>query len=128
MKKAVIENSTGLVVNVIELNDAWTGAESEWQPPKNHSVIDALDCQPGDTWDGTSFISSREIITDAKAAENALAIIIGNRKLAYPPMADYLDAKVKQASSDPSMVAEGKAQEQDYLNACLTVKTENPKP
>lgn len=39
------------------------------------------------------------------------------RAEAYPPMADYLDAKVKDDAQ----------QEQDYLNACLAVKAKYPK-
>jgi len=49
------------------------------------------------------------------------------RAAEYPPMADYLDAKVKQASSDETVVAEGVAQEQAYLEACLAVKAKYPK-
>ena len=39
------------------------------------------------------------------------------RKESYPPMADYLDAKVKGDL----------AQEQTYINACLAVKAKYPK-
>lgn len=39
------------------------------------------------------------------------------RAEAYPPMADYLDAKVKGDTQ----------QEQDYLDACLAVKAKYPK-
>jgi hypothetical protein len=39
------------------------------------------------------------------------------REEAYPPMSDYLDAKVKGDT----------AQEQAYLNACLAVKEKYPK-
>jgi hypothetical protein len=39
------------------------------------------------------------------------------RAEAYPPMADYLDAKVKDDAQ----------QEQDYLDACLAVKAKYPK-
>ena len=47
---------------------------------------------------------------------------------AYPRVEDYLDAKVKQASGDPALVAEGEQQEADYLSACLAVKAQFPKP
>ncbi len=50
------------------------------------------------------------------------------RQQEYPNMADYLDAKVKQASSDETTIAEGVAQEQAYLEACLAVKAKYPKP
>jgi hypothetical protein len=39
------------------------------------------------------------------------------RKEAYPPMADYLDAKVKSDA----------VQEQTYIDACLSVKAKYPK-
>lgn len=50
------------------------------------------------------------------------------RRAAYPPIEDYLDAKVKQASSDPAVQIEGLTQEQEYLQACLLVKQSIPKP
>lgn len=50
------------------------------------------------------------------------------RAAAYPPFTDYLDAKVKQASTDPAIVADGEAQEAAYLEACLAVKQQFPKP
>jgi hypothetical protein len=50
------------------------------------------------------------------------------RAAEYPPMADYLDAKVKQASSDEAVVAKGLAQEQNYLISCQAVKEKYPKP
>jgi len=49
------------------------------------------------------------------------------RRAAYPPWQDYNDAKVKQASTDPTIQAEGLAQEQEYLDACLAVKAAFPK-
>ena len=50
------------------------------------------------------------------------------RAPAYPPEADYLDAKVKQSSGDPAMQTAGAAQETTYLAACLAVKAKYPKP
>lgn len=44
-------------------------------------------------------------------------VIATLRAEAYPPMADYLDAKVKGDTE----------QEQDYLDACLAVKAKYPK-
>lgn len=46
----------------------------------------------------------------------------------YPPMEDYNDAMVKQHSSDPVVVAEGVAQEQQYYDDCLAIKEKYPKP
>jgi len=48
------------------------------------------------------------------------------RAAEYPDFRDYLDARVKQA--DPARAAEGLAQEQAYLAACLAVKAKYPKP
>lgn len=52
MRKALVHNPSGLVVNVIVADDAW-------QPPSEHSVIDAegVPVSPGDTWDGQGFKS-----------------------------------------------------------------------
>jgi hypothetical protein len=50
------------------------------------------------------------------------------RAKAYPSELDYMDAKVKQASTDEALRAVGVAQEQTYLTACLTVKAKYPKP
>jgi hypothetical protein len=50
------------------------------------------------------------------------------RRAEYPPIADYLDAKAKQSSSDPAILSEGLAQEETYLAACIAVKTKYPKP
>lgn len=44
------------------------------------------------------------------------------RKEAYPPIEDYLDAQVKKTSTDAAIVAIGVAQEKKYLSDCLAVK------
>lgn len=44
------------------------------------------------------------------------------RAAAYPPIEDFLDAKVKQTSSDPVVAGEGLRQEQNYYKECLAVK------
>lgn len=49
------------------------------------------------------------------------------RAMAYPQPSEYLDAKVKQASADPAMRAEGIGQEARYLADCLAVKAQFPK-
>lgn len=58
MRKAIVENATGKVVNVIELPPGWAaGNPSYWQPPAGHTVVDAtLGGSPGDTWDGAQFV------------------------------------------------------------------------
>jgi hypothetical protein len=45
----------------------------------------------------------------------------------YPPMADYLDAKVKQASTEEAIRQQGIEQEKKYLADCLAVKAKYPK-
>lgn len=45
----------------------------------------------------------------------------------YPPIADYLDAIVKQASAEAAVRAEGLAQEAAYKAACLAQKSKFPK-
>jgi len=49
------------------------------------------------------------------------------RAQAYPDFREYLDAKVKQSSSDLSIVQEGSDQEKKYLSDCLKVKEKIPK-
>ena len=63
---------------------------------------------------------------DAENVIKAKAIRNEKRKAAYPPIADYLDAQVKKAHSDPIIQADGLAQEAKYLADCLAVKDANP--
>ena len=44
------------------------------------------------------------------------------RKVEYPDPMELNDAKVKQASPDPAIQAEGVAQEQQYYTDCLAIK------
>lgn len=50
------------------------------------------------------------------------------RLRAYPDYREYLDAQVKINSGSPELVAEGEAQQQAYIQACLEVKKRYPKP
>ena len=50
------------------------------------------------------------------------------RAAEYPPMVDYLDAQVKINSKDAKLMAEGQAQMDAYVAACLAVKEKYPKP
>ena len=64
-------------------------------------------------------------------APTVAALVTECRKLreaAYPPQADFLDAKVKQSSTNEVIAAAGLAQEHTYLAACLAVKAKYPKP
>ena len=47
---------------------------------------------------------------------------IEERKTAYPPITEYLDAKVKQASIDPDVVEAGELQESEYYANASAVK------
>ena len=57
MRKAVIRESDGLVINVIE----WA-TDSTLQPPIGHILIDADNCNPGDTWDGVKFVKLEALV------------------------------------------------------------------
>jgi hypothetical protein len=58
MRKAVVRPN-GFVENVIEIED-----DANWSPPDGCYLINALDSgSPGDTWDGTKFITPAPIIT-----------------------------------------------------------------
>lgn len=50
------------------------------------------------------------------------------RRRSYPDYRDFLDAQVKINSGDPELVAMGETQQQAYIQACLEVKTQYPKP
>lgn len=50
------------------------------------------------------------------------------RMTAYPDFSEYLDAQVKLNSGNPELVADGEAQQQAYIQACLEVKAKYPKP
>ena len=51
MRKALIETITGKVTNVILIEDG-----ADWPIPAGHTLRDAANANPGDTWDGVTFI------------------------------------------------------------------------
>jgi len=59
MRKAVIKQSDGLVVNIIEIK-----AGAKWQTPENCYLIDAGKGSPGDTWDGKKFTKPEPVISE----------------------------------------------------------------
>ncbi len=59
MRKAVVRNTDGLVVNIIE----WKPS-STWQPPEDCYLIAAGKGSPGDTWDGKKFVKPEPIIPE----------------------------------------------------------------
>lgn len=55
MKKAIVRD--GIVVNIVELPNFWTGAEGQWQPPPRAQAVDlAPGAAIGGTWDGTAYM------------------------------------------------------------------------
>jgi len=59
MRKAIVRDTDGFVVNVIEIK-----TNSNWQPPGDCYLIDAPDGSPGDTWDGTKFVKPEPVIPE----------------------------------------------------------------
>ena len=52
MRKAIIESATGLVKNVILIDDG-----ADWAIPDGCELVDASEAGgPGDTWDGLQFV------------------------------------------------------------------------
>ena len=54
MKRALIREEDGLVLNVIEIEK-----DSDWTPPEGHILLSKADSKranPGDTWDGEQII------------------------------------------------------------------------
>lgn len=62
MRKAVVRESDGLVINVIEWEPKVVKDGKKrpnlWQPPQGCYLVDATTTEgsPGDTWDGEKFI------------------------------------------------------------------------
>lgn len=59
MRKAIIRNNDGFVVNVIEIKQ-----NANWQPPDGCSLITAGKSSPGDTWDGKQFVTPEPVISE----------------------------------------------------------------
>ena len=51
---AMIENTSGIVVNVIE----WDGSEANWRAPSGYTMVEDTQfvAGPGSSYDGTAFI------------------------------------------------------------------------
>ena len=71
MRKAIIDGN-GLVTNIVALPDGWSGADGEWTVPPDHTAIDALDAQPGDSWDGGKFVRRVRAPPDPAATPTTL--------------------------------------------------------
>lgn len=74
MKKALIEITTGKVVNVIL-------AEADWAPPAGYTVKPADHTSVGDTWDGQKFIAAPPPLPDPKmeARRRLIDAILANK-------------------------------------------------
>ena len=73
------------------------------------------------------YITEEEFSEAMEAQRQSSLTYADHRRTEYPPMADYLDAQVKQASTDPGIQEEGKLQETDYFRKCHAVKVKYPK-
>ena len=58
MNIALVEN--GMVINVVLMDDDWTGAPGEWQPPSGVTAVQNSNATIGDAYDGTTF--TRKIV------------------------------------------------------------------
>ena len=66
MRKVIVETTTGLVVNVVELEDG-----ADWSPPEGHEVLDAgPGAEPGGTWDRSAFAPA--VVVDQNPGLTAL--------------------------------------------------------
>ncbi len=60
MRKALVRQSDGYVLNVIEIEEG-----ANWQPPPGSVLVDTVDNgAPGDTWDGKKFIQPTAMLID----------------------------------------------------------------
>jgi hypothetical protein len=59
MRKAVVDEATGLVINVIELEE-----DSDWPCPDGCCIKDAELCSIGWTWNDVEFVAPTEILPD----------------------------------------------------------------
>ena len=74
MRKAIVRESDGLVINVIELATGWQSKKPKWQAPEGTYLVAAkTDGSPGDTWNGEVFI--RPEVIPAPKPRNILAEI-----------------------------------------------------
>lgn len=72
---AMIENTSGIVVNVIE----WDGDEATWIPPTGHTMVEdtAVVAGSGQSYDGAAF---REVPTGFINADEAVHVATTSKK------------------------------------------------
>ena len=57
MRKALIRDSDHLVMNVILLEEG-----ADWLVPSGHTLQDADNAGPGDTWDGSKYVKPAPVV------------------------------------------------------------------
>jgi hypothetical protein len=73
MELTLIETSTQMYANIVDVPDNWTGAEGEWQLPEGHEVVDG-NGSSGYVWNGSSFDNPNQI-TEEEQTENYLTAV-----------------------------------------------------
>lgn len=98
MRKAVVEEATGKVVNVIEIEK-----DANWKPPEGCVLMD--NGEIGDTWDGIKFIHPELLLPEPPRSTHVSILQAVNPTKARP-------AKVKRTW-----------QGIDYFYDCLVIQT-----
>lgn len=94
MRRAIINDATGEVVNVVVLPDKWTPRDTSWTVPDGHSLADITHAAPGDRWDGNALTKAEprpqpltdqqkiDALIDAQAGDDSAlrAILAGRSK------------------------------------------------
>ena len=69
MQKTLVNSSTNVWVNCIELPDNWSGASGEWQLPSGHKFVDG-NGSPTYVWNGSVFTNPHALSADELTAVN----------------------------------------------------------
>ena len=117
--RVCIEQATG------KLLEAQSGGEGDAHLEALYRNAQAAGYTPAQV--EVKYIPDEEFHTLLAAQTTGAMTYADKRRAEYPPMADYLDAKVKQASNDPMLQEAGRLQEAAYHDACLEVKARYPK-
>lgn len=101
MQFAIIETSSGSVVNVVE----WDGDTEAWQPPEGCEAIQSDTARIGDTWNGEHFISPPE---PTPTPEQVLAMrnaLLATAALRIAPLQDAVDLGDATAAEEAALKA-----------------------
>ena len=113
--KASIQISTGMLIG------SWNPADDDAMlvdAQKRGVPLEDVELREITSGELAALIAARDAVTMSYTEK---------RKRLYPPIQDALDAKIKMASPDAAVQAEGQAQWNTYVNACFTVKLLHPK-